>query len=71
MAFATIPQVAYWDRHQLTIEILRVELFDLLAKRGREEIGIAEYDAKAACIRDLAAQAIALWDTQKPVIVWT
>ena len=70
-SFATVPQVAYRDRNLLTIEMLRLELFDLLARRGREEIGVAEYDAKAACIRDLAAQAIALWDSQKPVIVWT
>ena len=70
-SFATVPQVAYYDRHVLTIEMLRMELFDLLARRGREEISITEYEAKATCIRDLAAQAITLWDSQKPAVVWS
>lgn len=71
MTFATATQAGYWDRYQATLAALKAEIATLESQLNAGTIGDAEYASKMACLVDLTAQAIALWDSLRPVVAWS
>ncbi len=71
MDFATAAQAGYWERYQATLAAIVDSLIDLTDALQSGAMPAVEYSDKALCLANLRAQADALWESLKPVVVWS